>query len=437
MSFQYVHTTGDVIETNQLKLIDEYVNNYLFSLIQGLRQQNFGFDTLHRITQEIKEYRQVLGTKHNFFIDSGGYSIIVGDVEPRSIAKFIECYNMFLERDAPEYCDFIFSLDIPVFLKYPTYNTFTYIYEMNSRSISQSKKILQENKDLYNKFIFVWQFKLPKQYEVWKRVYEENFADDINLRHFGIGGLVGLRGVTGIKFSPFIAMMYKCLKIFYEKNLDTTHILHVLGVYGLHDRVIMSFLHKLFNIYYLKNSNCKVQVTYDTVNYALSGLYKLRELEMYIPENNIYHFGYAHELINKMHLVIDDADVLEIVLKDLKNINEGKQVQDTHIASLLNVIAQSIIDKIIDDEIEKNNIVDLFLSSGNFYKFRNKFLPLLKSWEKKYLSIFGNRTEKNLLNFQYCYAFHQWWNNGRNETELEKLIKKFISLINFPFDLQE
>ncbi len=85
MSSQYVHTTGDVIEPNQLKLIDKYVNNYLFSLIAGLRQGSFGFDTLHRITQEIIEYKKVLGNDRKFFIDSGGYSIIAGDVSPRDI----------------------------------------------------------------------------------------------------------------------------------------------------------------------------------------------------------------------------------------------------------------------------------------------------------------------------------------------------------------
>jgi len=60
-SSQYVHTTGDIIELKQLKLMDNYVNNYLFSLIAGLRQGSFGFDTLHRVTQDIIEYKKVLG----------------------------------------------------------------------------------------------------------------------------------------------------------------------------------------------------------------------------------------------------------------------------------------------------------------------------------------------------------------------------------------
>jgi len=436
-SFQYVHTTGDVIEPNQLKLIDKYVNNYLFSLIKGLRQGNFGFDTLHRVTEEIKEYRQVLDGGRKFFVDSGGYSIIAGDVSPRDVAKFTECYNLFLEKDAPENCDYIFSLDIPIFLKYPQQNNIKTIYEANSRSISDSVKVLNKIPELYNKFTFVWQFKLLKQYNIWKQIYEENLAGNPNLKNFAVGGLVSLRGITGIKFSPFISMAYKNLKIIYDKNLDYTSILHILGVYHLHDRVIMSFLHKLFNRYYLKDRNCKIQITYDTVNYSLSGLYKLKEQIMFVPEDGKYVCGYAHELIDKMHLVIDDPEVLETVTRDLNCVLDGKNVEETRMASLLNVIAQTTIDKIIDEEIDKNNIVDLFVSTDNFNKFKNQILPILMNLEKKYPLIFGNRTKKNLLNFQYCFAFDTWWRNGMNEVELEKLMEKFIQLVNFPYDLSE
>jgi hypothetical protein len=79
----------------------------------------------------------------------------------------------------------------------------------------------------------------------------------------------------------------------------------------------------------------------------------------------------------------------------------------------------------------------MFVESNNFNSFKNKLLPILMSLEKKYPLIFGNRTKKNLINFQYTMAFHQWWLNGQNEIELEKLIEKFIQLISFPFDIKE
>jgi hypothetical protein len=233
-------------------------------------------------------------------------------------------------------------------------------------------------------------------------------------------------------------MAYKCLKIIHDKNLNDTSLLHILGVYHLHDRVIMSFLHKLFNRYYLKDKLCKIQVTYDTVNYSLSGLYKLKEQIMFVPEDDgSYTCGFAHDLIDKMHLVIDNPEVLETVCRDLQCVRDGKNVEETRMASLLNVIAQTTIDKIIDNEIDKYNIVDLFLETSNFNSFKNKLSPILRELEYKYPLIFGNRTKKNLINFQYVMAFDSWWKNGQNEIELEKLMEKFIQLINFPFDLSE
>ena len=197
-------------------------------------------------------------------------------------------------------------------------------------------------------------------------------------------------------------------------------------------------MHKLFNQHYLKNRNCKIQITYDTVNYALSGLYKLKEQIVFIPkENGTYTTGFAHDLIDKMHLLIDNSEVLETVCRDLQCVKDGKNVEETRMASLLNVITQSTIDKIINTEIDQNNIVELFITSNNFNKFKNQITPILFNLERKHPLIFGNRTKKNLINFQYCFVFNQWWNNGRNEKELETLVEKFISLISFPFDLND
>ena len=435
MSSQYVHTTGDVIEPNQLKLIDKYVNNYLFSLIAGLRQGSFGFDTLHRITQEIIEYKKVLGNDRKFFIDSGGYSIIAGDVSPRDISKFIECYNLFLDRDAPDNCDYIFSLDIPIFLKYKEFNTSKYIYEMNLKSIQESKKVLLKNKELFDKFIYVWQFKLHKQNVLWKKIYDDELRQESELRHFAIGGLVSLRGITGIKFSPFIGPAFRCLKLINDKNLNKESILHVLGVYHLHDRVALPFLHKLFNQYYLKDKNCSVQVTYDTVNYALSGLYKLREQIIFVPEGDDYICDFSYNLYDKIDRIIKDPEVLKIIQHDLRKIVAGEQVEDTRISSLLNVITQTTIDKIINDTLDKYNIVDMFIDCKNFNKFKNKILPILMNLEKKYPLVFGNRTVKNLLNWQYIYAFHDAYMT-QSEEKIEKLIDRFIDLIDFPFDYE-
>jgi len=241
---------------------------------------------------------------------------------------------------------------------------------MNLKSIQESKKVLKNNPDLFDKFVYVWQFKIAEQNRLWKKIYEDELRQEQELRHFAIGGLVSLRGITGIKFSPFIGPMFRCLKLIYDKNLPKESILHILGVYHLHDRVALSFLHKLFNQYYLKDRNCSVQVTYDTVNYALSGLYKLREQVIFIPEGDDYICDFSYNVIDKMNRIINDSEVLEIIQKDLKKILAGEQVEDTKISSLLNVITQTTIDNIIDKTLETNNMVDLFIESKNFNKFK-------------------------------------------------------------------
>jgi hypothetical protein len=153
-------------------------------------------------------------------------------------------------------------------------------------------------------------------------------------------------------------------------------------------------------------------------------------------ENGTYTCGYAHDLIDKMHLVVDDKEVLETICRDLNLVVAGKNVEETRMASLLNVITQSTIDKIIDNEIDKNNIVELFLETSNFNSFKNKITPILMGLEKKYPLIFGNRTKKNLINFQYCYVFHEAYMNYNSE-KFELLMEKFIERIGFPFDLSE
>jgi len=437
MRSSYVHTTGSIPETNELKLIDKYVDWYLFSLIGGMSQQNFGFNTLHQITEDIKKYRIILNNNDKkFIIDSGGYSIIAGQVSPRDVNKFIECYSMFLEKDALDNCSYIMSLDIPIFLKYPKNNTVKYIYEANTKSISESVKILKKNPELYEKFVFVYQFKIPKQNKIWKQIYDEQFRNDENLRNFAIGGLVGLRGITNIKFSPFIAPAYRCLKHISDRNLDFRSLIHILGIYHYHDRTILAFMNKLFDKY-TEDEKFKTHITYDTINYTLSGLYKLREQIVFIPEDDKYIYDYSYNLIDKIDRIIFDENILKIIKTDLQKILNNEQVNDVRISSLINTITQVIIDRIIIEELEKNNILDLFIECKSFNIFKLKFRPILKMLEQKYPPIFGGRTEKNLKNFQFVYAMDDWWRNNRDETELEKLMEKFISLIGFPFDLQE
>ena len=440
--FNYVHTLTKLnFNPHEISLLRQHVDYYLISLINGLNQSSFGLNTLCKVAKDIENIRQSFitdkDTDKKWFIDSGGYSIIAGDVSPRDMIKFIECYCYYLETFAPTQCDYIFSLDIPILLKYPSYNTVDYIRKQNYISGERSKEILDANKELYEKFIFIWQFKTPKQYKIWEQYYNDIYGDCKELKRFGVGGQVGLRGITGIDFSPFIGSSYKILDLVSKKNLADTSILHLLGIYGIHDRFLISILDKLFNNYYLKDKQCKIKITFDTVNHLITGLYNVRKTDSIIFDTDgTIFYDQTHLLIDKLHLIIEDENTLNVVKYNLEHIVQNKNIPDTSVIATLNVIKNQYINYIINDEIEKNMIVELFINCKNYNKFKNNFIPIFLNLEKQYPFIFKGRLSKMLINFQLLYSFHFWVvDYTQDPVMLDKMMLKFIKMINFPSDL--
>ena len=335
--FQFINTLTKLnFNNHEINLLTQYVDYYLISLIDGLRQTSFGLDTLIRTAKSIEKlHKRFPGKK--WMIDSGGYSVIVGDVTPRDLSKFLDCYIYYLEHYASTNCDYIMSLDIPILLKYPEFNNVKFIKKMNYASLYKSKQILDKDKSLYDKFVFVWQFKTIKQYKLWCEVYDEVFTRENDLKHFAIGGQVGLRGVTGISFSPFIGSCYQIMDTLYEKDLACESILHLLGIYSTHDRFCMGIFEGLFN-YYLKERQGSVKITYDTVNHMISGLYKVRELKSLIIEDNTVIHDYNHLIIDKFPLLIENDSTCKAVQKDLNNILSNSRIDDTSVIATLEVI---------------------------------------------------------------------------------------------------
>ncbi len=442
MTFRYIHTISSLkLDPLEKTLLNENIQDTLYSLIGGLFQSQFGFNTISKIVREhIVPYYNNLKDGQELFIDSGGYSIIKGDVKPRDLSKAIDCYNFFLEKYATDYCHKILSLDIPILLDYPEYNNINFIKQQNHISISRSKKILDRNPILYNRFCYVHHFKLQKQYKIWQDIYNEYFENEEKMIHHAIGGMVGLRGITSINFSPFLAMTYKCLDLILKKKQEKKSLIHILGVYGLHDRFIANFIDRLFNDFYLKNEKQSVDISYDTINYSVSGYMRVRNLDMVLYNNKTQRY-YSKLIENfteeEICRIITDLAVQKNIIIDLYNLKKGKQIAKTHLFAVLNIVKQIKIDKIIYEIIYESNLYDHFLNCSNYNQFKGKANSILSSFEIKYPFIFKNRTKKNLLNFQYLYEFHNWFKNGRNPKRLEKMISGFIKHINFPFDLDD
>lgn len=432
--YNYVHTTGDVPYRNSpvKKLLDPYVDYYLFSLYNAFTSQKFNRDNLILFSKTFKTFYNELDAQ-KLICDSGGYSVITGDVPPSEIPILLDCYNYFLKEHNDKF-DYIMSLDIPIFLKYPQYNTYKNIRRYNLASIAQSHRILNSNPELYDKFIYVWHFKLQKQFDIWRETFDQILRAEKKVKHFAIGGLVGLRGATNIKFSPFIGPIYRNLKLVEELDLNEESILHILGVYGKHDRFIMKFMDILFNEYYLKNKNSSVNITFDTINYSLTGLYKIRQPPLF----DLLGISINDDIttIEKMLIpVIPDEDTRAKVLFEVNNIKAGSVIADTKLLSQTYVIYSQLIDNQMKQFIEQEDLVNLFLKNPNFSKLKFTFTQLFQKAEKQFPLAFGNMTRQMMANMFWLSNFHVAYDSGADLNRIDKGIEMFIKHINFPADL--
>lgn len=433
--YNYIHTLGAIPSNSELLLLNQYVDNYLFSLIIGLRQEEFGHNTVIRAARYIKRLKKSLGINKRIFIDSGGYSIIVGDVPFKNIKKCIECYNYYLNTFAEEDADYVLSLDIPIFLNEPKNNTTDNIYNWNRESIKLSKDILDNNKLLYDKFIYVWHFKLTKQYSIWRSNYDEFFRDDKLLKNHAIGGLVSLRGITNINFSPFLIPAYKVLKLIYDRNIREKSLLHILGVYHKYDRFILMFMDKLFNNTYLKNKNPEIELTFDTVNYTISGLYKIREMPIILFENDNISQHFAHDIIDHLDHLIENQHVRELIKTDLLRIKQNLSMNDPKLVSLLMVLYNQLVDKVMMKMIEDENLLDIFNNTDNPNSFINIFTQIYNKWETQYPFVFRGMRQNLIENFKWLKSADYLWKLNVDESKWDDAVIKFAKRINFPFDL--
>jgi hypothetical protein len=434
-------TTEKMIDFSPLTI--HKAKNFLISIIDGLNQKNFGLNTLQYSIKDIiffkNKYSNIPGYK--LFIDSGGYSIIVGDVNPSDIPKFIDCYIYYLESQIDVY-DYIFSLDIPVFLNYPTYNTKQNIYQLNKLSLSRSLQILNKYPDLKDKIYFIYQFKIKGQYEIWDKLYEELELKNY-VKCWGIGGLVGMRGIlrndpnsNDINFSPFIALTFRCLYDYSHALNQDFFKLHILGIYIKYDRFQIIILEKLFKLY-LQHNN--VLLTYDSINYFRTAELKIKNLEIYtiIGEDIIKYNSILDVPMEVLKLVYTNTDIdyLSNMLFELSRLKTSTNLLNIDTFVPLNVFSNLQIDKFFEMIINKYKIIELF-SSQNYEIFNRKLISILTHLNTKYSFLFTPKLVKCISeNLRITYIFHLWWTKDRTKLKLDKLVNDFINKINFPGEL--
>jgi hypothetical protein len=451
----YIHTTTPkVSKLNEpyQKPIYDHAQTCLISLIHALGSKNFDSskitmegkmlpDTLKKtFLYELSNYKEkYLQNSSPFILDSGGYSIIAGDVPAIETNRFISCYIDALAGLKDVY-DYVFSLDIPIFLNEPAENTKEKIYGHNKMSLSRSIKVIEEHPDIGDKFSMVLQWKTPKQYNIWDSLYDELHLKEY-VKQYAVGGLVGLLGLCPhINFAPFIGACYYWLHRYIERgDFSRPLFIHILGQYHKSSRFIMFFIQHLFT-YYLKEYNQTCIITYDTINYSISSMFKTRVgVDVhYFEDNGDFRIVHSYELNNE---ILSRIYTTELSLKKFHEnwdtIKNDELLIDTSFLIPTYVYSQLQLDKFYEQFIIKTGLVDLFNvpeQNGNvaYQKFINHAKPILT--ECKFFN--SNFTNSVITSFQEIYQFHYTFtNSGPNKDKLDLLMGNFIQKVKFPFEL--
>jgi len=441
----YIHTTSPKFKKNGQTdfngLVHRLSGTSLISLIYGLSQSEFGFNTVRRVMRDIDKYNDL----HNAtvrILDSGGYSIIAGECSSRDILKFINCYE-FAIRELSNNQTRILSLDIPFFINEPDKCTVKHIYDFNKMSLTETKSAVEKNPDLYNKLMFVQHWKMNKQYAVWNKLYDEMGVSKF-MQHYAVGGLVGIGGVVNINFAPFIGPLFLQLSRYLNRSDDELQDgifnCHILGVYHKAARFAIMFCEKLIGS--MDEVNL-CALTYDSINYMMTSQYKCRvnghtyfrnldESAKFIHYNDLVSLD-----ISELDKVYPQEYVNEVI-DDINRIKNNERLDDVSFGVPLYSFAQLEIDKLFKNIIDEFQIVEMFKTARNGRVLFNNLKAVCNTIQARYKSVLGAQfADKALNNLQMIYVFYSaWYVNDRTDVKMEDLMQKFIAKVGFPFDLQ-
>ncbi len=435
---QYVHVASKPQKNafNYEGAITAQNNVALFSIIGGMRQHNFNTHTLNVEIMSIKDYKEsyIKPAHGKLFVDSGGYSIIVGDVHPTAIPRFAQCHNAMFRLEAGEF-DKFFSLDIPLSLRFPEMNTKQKIMDFNDYALTMACDILNDNPVAQDRYCFVWHFKMLDQYEIWKALYAKHDLNNV-IRHRAIGGMVALRGITRIKFSPFIGMAYRCLLDYLDAGrFDQDFSLHYLGMYLPYDRFQMAILDGLFARYL--EWEAQVVTTYDSIN-PLQATRVGKDIPLF--EFTGTGLRVYDNLIDAptgiLEHVYGQTGLVGVVQDEIARRRAGTKLK--HVSSLgpLNIYSHREVNHFFEYLVAKHGLVEVFFHEGDVDKINGYFVNVLGPLRKVYPKLFTPHLCASILrNVAITYEFHRWFVEVRSRARLETLVQNNIRKIRFPGSL--
>ena len=301
--------------------------------------------------------------------------------------------------------------------------------------MSSAKTILTNFPEIRDKYYFVWHFKMQAQYDIWKKIYEDLELNKI-IKHRAIGGMVGLRGITHIKFSPFTAISFRCLLDYLDAgDFDNDFTLHYLGMYALQDRFHMVVLEKLFQKYL--EGVASASITYDSINISHTARMN-KYLKFYHWDgNNLTRFNNLIEAPTETIKAVYPTEALfEFVLSEIERRRGGERLVNVNTLGPLNIFSNRQLDLFFEWFVEAYGLVDLIYPETSLTRLNVRLGRVLDDLEKKYPVILPKTMRASIMeNFKITFFFNRWFLDSRDRGQLDSLMTQFIAKIGFPGSL--
>ncbi len=404
----------------------------LYSLIYGLRQKDFGLHTVEGVACDIREFiaKFISPIEGQVVTDSGGYSFIKGDIPPSKLSLLIDCYNVYLGTESSVF-DYIFSLDIPFSMKYDAFNTKQNVYNANYESLHSARCIIDRNKTLRDKFYFVWHFKMIEQYAIWMHLYKELELHRFVKNH-AIGGMVGLKAATKIKFAPFTGMSFGALQAYLESDFVGEEFrLHFLGVYSRTDRFHIAVLQKLFRK--LLEGVADVQMSYDSIN-PIHTVRMNAQLPLYdlVDEHLEVYPTLIDAPIALLSDIATDNNHVQAMLQEIERRKQGAKLINAAAFSPLNVHSNMQLDKFFEMLIDKYDIVGELCSSTSPTNLIGRINRAFDSICMKYKNVFSEPAKNCILqSLERTWYWQRWFSGKRDLLTFEAQMMQSIKEIGF------
>lgn len=422
-------------KVDYLPAIHKQTDCGLYAISEALTQKENDLEAIEKVSMHSSEYnnRYIHPINGHWKIDSGGYEIITGAVPPYLIPLANQRYHFFQQENVNEY-DEIFSLDVPCIgdSEYDDFNTVENIYNANKESLSKTIQALRNIPELIDKLYLVDHFKEINQYEIFCKLNDELELKKY-IRHRALGGMVGIKDLTNISFSPFIFASYRSLHGYMEcDNPGDNFKFHYLGINGDYDRFTIAYFDKLFQRYL--GWKIKLCVTYDTINYLRSAMFMNINLQVYsFTDNQLVQYESIAEVPKGIVKTVYPGSLYGNFIDNIETKKTTDSFDDSMAFVPLKVYSEMSLDRFFEFIIDQYELIDLLFRFGSFDLFEYHLDLALAEILKKYPKAFTKNNIKSIKqNLEYIFVGHKWYQDKRDEKELDRLSRLFIKEINCP-----